>query len=254
LTHPFIIAHRGFSAERPENTISSFDHAIDNGFSLLELDVHLSADGVLVVMHDEEVDRTTNGSGFLKSMSFQEISQLDAGSWFQGTDETYYPSQKVPSLDQFLSKYSSKSHVFIEIKSLEEDLVTKLKDLLNLYDLIPRFSTGKLDVPGASIISFNRTQVSLAARAMPTIGHGLLVVEPSKDDIDFCVDNQIKGLFPNINFLSSELMDLAKTNFLYVGVWGANSVDDLDLLSDYDVLGVTVDWPLQAKKYFENAT
>ena len=46
MAHPFIIAHRGFSAERPENTISSFDHAIDNGFSLLELDVHLSADGV----------------------------------------------------------------------------------------------------------------------------------------------------------------------------------------------------------------
>ena len=102
MAHPFIIAHRGFSAERPENTISSFDHAIDNGFSLLELDVHLSADGVLVVMHDEEVDRTTDGSGFLKSMSFQEISKLDAGSWFQGTDETSYPSQKVPSMDQFL--------------------------------------------------------------------------------------------------------------------------------------------------------
>ena len=193
MAHPFIIAHRGFSAERPENTISSFDHAIDNGFSLLELDVHLSADGVLVVMHDEEVDRTTDGSGFLKSMSFQEISKLDAGSWFQGTDETSYPSQKVPSLDQFLSKYSSKSHVFIEIKSLEEDFVTKLKDLLNLYDLIPKFSTGKLDIPGASIISFNRTQVSLSARAMPTIGHGLLVIKPSGDDIDFCVDNQIKG-------------------------------------------------------------
>ena len=219
MAHPFIIAHRGFSAERPENTISSFDHAIDNGFSLLELDVHLSADGVLVVMHDKEVDRTTDGSGFLKSMSFQEISKLDAGSWFQGTDETSYPSQKVPSLDQFLSKYSSKSHVFIEIKSLEEDLVTKLKDLLNLYDLIPKFSTGKLDIPGASIISFNRTQVSLSARAMPTIGHGLLVIKPSGDDIDFCVDNQIKGLFPNINFLSSELMDLAKSNSLHVGVW-----------------------------------
>ena len=64
MVHPLIIAHRGFSAERPENTISSFDHAIENGFDLLELDVHLSADGVLVVMHDEKVDRTTDGTGF----------------------------------------------------------------------------------------------------------------------------------------------------------------------------------------------
>ena len=254
MVHPFIIAHRGFSAERPENTISSFDYAIDNGFGLLELDVHLSADGVLVVMHDEEVDRTTNGSGFLKSMSFQEISQLDAGSWFQGTNEASYAAQKVPSLDQFLSRYSRKSHVFIEIKSLEEELVSKLEDLLNCYDLIPKFSTEKLDIPGASIISFNRNQVSLSARTMPTIGHGLLVIKPSKDDIEFCLDNQIKGLFPNIHFLSSELMDLAKSNSLHVGVWGANSVNDLDLVSDHEVLGITVDWPSQAKKYFEDAS
>ena len=94
----------------------------------------------------------------------------------------------------------------------------------------------------------------MSARAMPTIGHGLLVIKPSGDDIDFCVDNQIKGLFPNINFLSSELMDLAKSNSLHVGVWGANSVNDLDLVSDHEVLGITVDWPSQAKKYFEDAT
>ena len=93
MVHPLIIAHRGFSSERPENTISSFDHAFNNGFNLLELDVHLSSDGVLVVMHDEKVDRTTNGTGFLKSMTYKEISQLDAGSWFRGTDEVSYAGQ-----------------------------------------------------------------------------------------------------------------------------------------------------------------
>ena len=251
---PFIIAHRGFSAERPENTFSSFDHALDNGFDLLELDVHLSADGVLVVMHDEEVDRTTNGTGFLKSMSYEEISQLDAGSWFRGIDEVSYAGQKVPSLDQFLSKYGSRAHVFIEIKSLEEELVDKLKERLGVYGLIPNMLSEGLDIPGTSIISFNRAQITLSARAIPTVGHGLLVIKPTEDDIRFCVDNQIKGLFPNINFLSSELMDMAKSNSLHVGVWGANSVDDLDLVSDYEVLGVTVDWPSQAKQYFENAT
>ena len=254
MVQPFIIAHRGFSAERPENTISSFDHAIDNGFDLLELDVHLSADGVLVVMHDEKVDRTTDGTGLLKSMSFKEISRLDAGSWFQGIGEVSYTGQKVHSLDQFLSMYASRSHVFIEIKSLEEELVYKLKDLLKVYGLIPEVFSEGLDIPGTSIISFDRTQIKLSAQAIPTVGHGLLVIKPTEDDISFCVDNQIKGLFPNINFLSSELMDMAKANSLHVGVWGANSVDDLDLVSDYEVLGVTVDWPSQAKKYFENAT
>jgi|TARA_B100000959_G_scaffold34941_1_gene33307 glycerophosphoryl diester phosphodiesterase len=251
LVHPLIIAHRGFSSERPENTISSFDHAFNNGFNLLELDVHLSSDGVLVVMHDEKVDRTTNGTGFLKSMTYKEISQLDAGSWFRGTDEVSYTGQVVPSLDQFLSRYSSKVHVFIEIKSLEEELIDKLKERLSAYGLIPKISSERLDIPGTSIISFNRAQITLSARAMPTVGHGLLVIKPTEDHIRFCVDNQIRGLFPNINFLSSELMDLAKSNSLHIGVWGADSVEDLALVSNYEVLGVTVDWPSEAKKYFQ---
>ena len=123
MVYPLIIAHRGFSAERPENTISSFDHALDSGFELLELDVHLSADGVLVVMHDEKVDRTTDGTGFLKSMSFEQISQLDAGSWFRKDNEVGYPGEIVPSLENFLSRYADKTHVFVEIKALEEQLV-----------------------------------------------------------------------------------------------------------------------------------
>ena len=251
MVHPLIIAHRGFSAERPENTISSFDHAIENGFDLLELDVHLSADGVLVVMHDEKVDRTTDGTGFLKSMSFEQISRLDAGSWFRSTDEISYTGEIVPSLEKFLSLYASKAHVFIEIKSLEEQLVIKLKDLLGFYDLIPEVLSEQIDIPGVSIISFSRTQISLSAQYMPNVGHGLLVIQPTKEDIDFCVDNQIKGLFPNINFLSSELTELAKSNSLHIGVWGAASVEDLALISDYEVLGVTVDWPSDAKKYFQ---
>ena len=133
-------------------------------------------------------------------------------------------------------------------------MVDKLKEQLGAYSLIPKIASEGLDIPGTSIISFNRAQITLSARAMPTVGHGLLVIKPTEDDIRFCVDNQIKGLFPNINFLSSELMGLAKSNSLHVGVWGANSVDDLDLVSDYEVLGVTVDWPSQAKKYFENPT
>ena len=252
MVHPLIIAHRGFSSERPENTISSFDHAVNNGFNLLELDVHLSSDGVLVVMHDEKVDRTTNGTGYLKSLTFEQISQLDAGSWFGKDNEVAYPGEIVPSLDQFLSKYSTKAHVFIEIKSLEEELVDKLKERLGAYGLIPKISSERLDIPGTSIISFNRAQITLSACAMPTVGHGLLVIKPTEDDIGFCVDNQIRGLFPNINFLSSELMDLAKSNSLHIGVWGADSVEDLALVSNHEVLGVTVDWPSEAKKYFQS--
>lgn len=253
MVYPLIIAHRGFSAERPENTISSFDHALDKGFNLLELDVHLSADGVLVIMHDEKVDRTTNGTGFLKSMSFEQISQLDAGSWFQKDNKVCYPGEIVPSLENFLSRYADKTHVFIEIKALEEQLINKLKGLLEQHNLIPKDFKEQIEIPGVSIISFSRDQISLSAQAMPTAGHGLLVINPTQEDIEFCVQNKIKGLFPNINFLSPELMESAKTNGLRVGVWGAESVEDLVLISDYEILGVTVDWPSEARRYFQRS-
>ena len=77
-----IISHRGYSSKRPENTISSFDYSLEKGFPYIELDIHSTLDGILVVMHDETVDRTTNGIGEIKNMTFSEIKNLDAGSWF----------------------------------------------------------------------------------------------------------------------------------------------------------------------------
>ena len=73
-----IIAHRGYSAERPENTIASFDLAVNSGFPLIELDTHLTLDKIPVVMHDSDVDRTTNGTGPINSLTLEEIKKLDA--------------------------------------------------------------------------------------------------------------------------------------------------------------------------------
>ncbi len=77
-----MIAHRGFSSRAPENTIAAFDLAIDAGFDNIELDVHLSADGVPVVIHDDALDRTTDGSGQVSSLTLPELRALDAGAWF----------------------------------------------------------------------------------------------------------------------------------------------------------------------------
>jgi glycerophosphoryl diester phosphodiesterase len=77
-----LIAHRGFSSSAPENTIAAFDLAIDEGFDNIELDAHLSADGVPVVIHDDTLDRTTNGSGPVSSLTLAELRDLDAGAWF----------------------------------------------------------------------------------------------------------------------------------------------------------------------------
>ena len=93
-----LFAHRGAKSFAPENTLSAFKKAVESGADGIELDVHLSQDGFIVVMHDENVDRTTNGKGEIKELSLSEIKKLDAGSWF---DEKF-KDEKVPTLEEVL--------------------------------------------------------------------------------------------------------------------------------------------------------
>lgn len=95
---PLTAAHRGYSANYPENTMSSFNAAIAAGADLIENDVYLSADGVPVVMHDEAVDRTTDGTGLITSMTAAQIATLDAGSWFSPA----FAGEHVPTLAEQL--------------------------------------------------------------------------------------------------------------------------------------------------------
>ena len=94
-----IIAHRGYSAERPENTIASFDLAVNSGFPLIELDTHLTLDKIPVVMHDSDVDRTTNGQGPVQSFTLKSLQELDAGSHYH----IDFSDEKVPTLLQTIT-------------------------------------------------------------------------------------------------------------------------------------------------------
>jgi hypothetical protein len=95
---PLIIAHRGASAYAPENTLAAFKKAIDLGADGIELDVHLSKDGEVVVIHDRTIDRTSNGKGQVAEMSLKELKALDFGSWF--SDE--YQKESIPLLREVL--------------------------------------------------------------------------------------------------------------------------------------------------------
>ena len=84
---PLVIAHRGDSAHRPENTLASFASAIELGASLVEFDVQLTVDGHVVVLHDPEVDRTTNGKGDVRQMNLSDVRGLSAGDAERVADE-----------------------------------------------------------------------------------------------------------------------------------------------------------------------
>lgn len=109
-----VFAHRGFSGTAPENTMAAFEKALAAQADGIELDVHLSRDGHLIVMHDEKVDRTTNGSGWIKDLTLAELKRLDNGSWF-GKD---YENETIPTLAEVLERVKDSNLIVnIELKN-----------------------------------------------------------------------------------------------------------------------------------------
>lgn len=94
-----IIAHRGGTTERPENTMSAYKNAIGLGAEMCEIDIRTSKDGILFILHDAHLDRTTNGSGPAHALTMEELSQLDAGSWY----DSVYSYERIPSFAEVLT-------------------------------------------------------------------------------------------------------------------------------------------------------
>ena len=110
---PLILGHRGYMACYPENTMVSFLAAVEAGAQFVELDVTLTRDQQVVVMHDETIDRTTNGKGQVADYDLNALQQLDAGSWFHPR----FAGERVPTLDEVLQQAASRAYINIEIKS-----------------------------------------------------------------------------------------------------------------------------------------
>ncbi|MHB9034755.1 MAG: glycerophosphodiester phosphodiesterase, partial [Anaerolineae bacterium] len=117
----FIISgHRGYSARYPENTLLSFQAAIELGVDMLELDLHLSADSVIMLMHDNNLERTTNGTGLLRDKTCAELKQLDAGGW----KGKIFEGLKIPTFAEFLSLVKPYENLLlsVEIKIESDDI------------------------------------------------------------------------------------------------------------------------------------
>ena len=107
-----VVGHRGFSGVAPENTVASFKKAMEIGVDMIELDVHLSKDGQVVVIHDDTLNRTTNGKRKVGSYTLNELKQLDAGSWFSSE----FSGEKIPTLREVLELTRGCTTLNIELK------------------------------------------------------------------------------------------------------------------------------------------
>jgi glycerophosphoryl diester phosphodiesterase len=109
---PLVIAHRGYRTQYPENTLAAFQAAIDAGADMIELDVLLSKDRKMVVIHDAALDCTTNGRGMVSDYTLSELKALDAGSWF----DPRFKGERLPTLEEVLDRVDGRVPLNIEIK------------------------------------------------------------------------------------------------------------------------------------------
>ncbi|MCZ8523126.1 MULTISPECIES: glycerophosphodiester phosphodiesterase [Paenibacillus] len=158
---PLVIGHRGAAGEAPENTLASFGLAVKQGADAVELDVHLSADGELIVCHDATVNRTTDGAGVIAEMTTDQLRRLDAGRWY---DETY-AGEGLPTLEEVFVQVPAWVMINVEIKCpYSPRLQQRLLELLKQY--------GRLD--STVVSSFNHKILRLLQEAEPALKIGLL--------------------------------------------------------------------------------
>ena len=112
MQRPFLWAHRGASKIAPENTMAAFSAAVELGADGLELDIHLSRDGIPVVIHDESLERTTDGQGLVADASLEQLQQLDAGGWFSPE----FMGEPLPTLAEVLSAFTGTLSLNLELK------------------------------------------------------------------------------------------------------------------------------------------
>ena len=112
INRPWVVAHRGYSGLYPENTASAFEAAIGAGADMIELDVCLTKDRIPVVIHDQTLERTTDGHGLVSEFTLSELKKLDAGSWFSPK----FKGESIPTLEEILLQIRGKISVNIEIK------------------------------------------------------------------------------------------------------------------------------------------
>ena len=138
LPQPLVIAHQGGDGLWPGDTMYAFEHAVALGVDVLEMDAHITKDGQIVLMHDERVDRTTEGSGLIEDMTLADLQKLDAAFGWSPDDGQTYPFRgqgiKVPTLEELFKAFPDMRYV-IEIKLTKTPIAQPFCDLIHQYDM-----------------------------------------------------------------------------------------------------------------------
>ena len=237
---PILLAHRGDLAHAPENTLPSFSQAIQKGADGVELDAKLTVDGHVIVIHDETVDRTTNGKGKVASFTLEDIRRLDAGAWFGAK----FAGTQVPLLEEVFETVGKNRLINIELTnyfSPRDGLVKKVCELIKRHN-----NAGQI-----IFSSFLPSNLKVAAQILPEIPRGLLAMPGVLGwwarSFGFMFGDYL-ALHPHISSVSREQIQRAHRIKRRVHVWTANEPEDVKRLSDWGVDGMFTDDPAAALK------
>jgi len=213
------VGHRGARAYEPENTLRSFRKALELGVNAVELDVRRTKDGELVVIHDNKVDRTTNGRGLVNELTLEEIEKLDAGK-----------GEKIPTLEEALEFLDKKVKILIELKEVGfEDKVLEIVKNKGLEDNV-------------IIISFHEEALRRIRELNNKVETGLIYVR-HRNPIKAALSLKAQYLLPLYRFTHSTLIKKAHDNGLKVIVWTINTLEEAKEYANKGVDGITSDKP-----------
>jgi len=229
---PLVIGHRGAAGVAPENTLASFALALAQGAGGLELDVHLSRDGELIVCHDATLDRTTTGSGYICELTLEEIRRFDAGLWFHES----FRGERVPVLAEVLDLAPPGVLLNVEVKDAYEGKIVE-----PLLQLLHR--RGRLD--DVVFSSFDHKCVRELKRLAPAAKIGLLYAANLADHAGYAAQLgvAVHSLHPNYKLFGQEDAATAAAAGLRVYPYTVNHVEELRKMIRFGVAGIITDFP-----------
>ncbi len=226
------IAHRGASGVCPENTLTAFRRALAMGVDGIELDVHRTRDGHLVVIHDPILDRTTSGSGLVMNHTLDEIRRLDAGAW-KGPE---FAGERVPTLQEVLREIPPSVRIFVELKAgsthypgIEEQLLRVLRE--------------ERVADRTQISSFDHHALYRLHQLDPDMPLGILFLSNPLDPVARAREVGAEALHPVFFWATRPLVEQARRAGLRVVAWPVNDPTFIAMVKQAGVDGIISDFP-----------
>ncbi len=233
------IAHRGASSAAPENTFAAFDQAIEAGADGIEFDVHLSKDNVPVVIHDEKLERTTNGEGRVRDFTADELKKYDAGKWF----DPQFSGLEIPTLGEIFTRYRESNLLFnIELKNAGDPYPGIEEQVL---ECIGRYKFEEKVI----ISSFNHDSLLLCRKLNPEVRTGIIYLEEIMEPWHYARSLGCYSVHPLFFYLQSEeILTGFQNHEIPLYPWTVNDTEQMEIFVNKNIEGIITDYPQELTK------